>query len=88
MVGGDLTLEDAAGCVLLAQVLLERFADEELDQQIPSTALRRGFLRTGQLEHILVCLMALAHKSYPQLADEEVFASAIRDNLSCSAAIN
>ena len=85
---GEVTLEDAAGCMLLAQVLLDRFAEEELDQVIPSTALRRGFLRTGQLEHILVCLMALAHQAYPQLADEEVFASAIRNDLACPAAIN
>ena len=75
-----LTLEEAAACAFLAHFLLERMADEEMDKHIPSTPLRRGFLKTGQLEHILVSLMALAHCVYPQLADEEVFEAALRES--------
>lgn len=71
-----LTLGESAVCILNAQLLLERLADDEKPASAP---LRRGFVTCGQLEEVLVSLMALAHHAYPELSDDEVLDVALRE---------
>ena len=72
-----LDLLEAAACILNTKILLDRLADEEKPEKSP---LRRGFLTCGELEDVLVSLMALAHYTYPELSDPETLDVALRES--------
>jgi len=71
-----ITLGEAAVCLLNATLLIERLADEEKPSKSP---LRRGFLTCGELEEILVSLVALSHYAYPNLSDDEILDAALKE---------
>ena len=71
-----MTIGEAALYLLNAQILLEQLADEEKASASP---LRRGFVSCGQMEAVLVALMALAHFAYPELSDADTLDVVLRE---------
>jgi hypothetical protein len=72
-----ITISEAAQCILNASLLLGKLEDEE---RLPSVPLRRGFVTCGEMEELLVLVMALAHCVYPELSDEDSLDVALRES--------
>lgn len=84
----DLTLEQAAVVLAVAQGAMLRLYERDVPDMPFGAAIPRAALTAGQAALLVPIVVLLIGRLYPSLLDDEVFASALRDGAIPSPTIN